>query len=466
MSLINGEHPQTSVNPNISMAFPKDFVWGAATAAYQIEGATNEDGRGLTIWDQFAATPGKTFLGQTGEVATDHYHRVAEDVTLMKQLGLGAYRFSVAWSRILPQGTGTINQAGLDFYDHLVDELLAKNIMPMLTLYHWDLPLALHERGGWLNRDTALAFADYAEIVARRLGDRVNYWQTHNEPWCIAYLGYGIGIHAPGEKNVAHLGSVGHHLLVAHGLAVPRLRAFSQPGTQVGITLNFTPAYGADQHPETLKQVEKAQRSNRWFSDPIFRGAYPEGLFADLDCDEPAIAAEDFALINAPLDFLGVNYYTRTLFQWQPEGSTPVETAGQSNVIRSVPGSQYTAMGWEICPLVLTDLLLWLQQEYSVPALYITENGAAFDDKWDGESEYVVDSERLLYLREHIRAAGEAIKQGVPLRGYFAWSLLDNYEWMDGYSKRFGLIYVDYASQRRIIKNSGRWYASLIKAQR
>jgi beta-glucosidase len=455
LSISQDANVLTSSQGIISTVFPKDFIWGAATAAYQVEGAAHEDGRGLSIWDQFSATPGKTYQGETGDVATDHYHRMPADVALMKELNLQAYRFSVSWSRILPQGSGAVNPAGLDFYERLVDELLAQDITPMLTLYHWDLPLALHERGGWENRDTAYAFADYAEIMARRLGDRVKHWQTLNEPWCVAYLGYGLGIHAPGKQDFSVVGAVGHHLLLAHGLGVARLRQHCQPDIKVGITLNFTPGHGLDQHPSTLAAIEKDTRGNGWFGDPIFRGQYPAGLFADLNSQEPTIAPDDFAIIGAPLDFLGVNYYTRSVYQYDP-------AAGKSQTVARVPGSKYTAMGWEIYPQGMTELLVWLQQRYAPPAILVTENGAAFDDIWDGANDEVNDSERLSYIHDHIQAVGEAIKQGVPMQGYFAWSLMDNYEWMDGYSKRFGIIYVDYPTQRRIIKDSGRWYANLI----
>lgn len=457
MSIIDHTDPQALEDTNLPVSFPQGFIWGAATASYQVEGATSEDGRGPSIWDQFAATPGKTYQGHTGEIAVDHYHRYLDDIALMKTLGLGAYRFSISWSRILPQGTGAINQAGLDFYERLVDGLLAQGINPMATLYHWDLPLALHKKGGWLNRDTAYAFADYAEIVARRLGDRVQWWKTHNEPWCVAYMGYGTGVHAPGIKDMSLVPTVGHHLLVSHGLALPRLRAHTSPDAQLGITINFTPAYAADEHPATLEAVEKATRDNRWFTDPLFKGAYPENFFTDHGTEPPPIEDGDLALISTPIDFMGVNYYTRTLFQATGEG-------GQSQPIDPVPGALYTDLHWEVYPPGLRNLLVWLHKEYAPKALFVTENGSAFVDDWDG-SDRIHDPLRLAYLYDHIQAVGEAIEQGVPVRGYFAWSLVDNYEWMDGYSKRFGLIYVDYPTQRRIIKDSGLWYANFIRHQ-
>lgn len=458
MSILDHTNTQAEATIDGIKAFPRDFLWGTATASYQVEGAAHEDGRGPSIWDQFAAIPGNVEQGDTGEVANDHYHRYREDVALIKSLGLGAYRFSISWSRVLPQGVGTLNQAGLDFYDRLVDALLEQGIRPMATLYHWDLPLALHEKGGWVNRDTAYAFADYAELMARRLGDRVSLWQTHNEPWCVAFLGYGIGVHAPGIKDMLLVSTVGHHLLVAHGLALPRLRAALPADAQVGITLNLTPAYAADDYPATLAAVERAGRENRWFADPLFRGAYPAGLFDNFGGALPPVQDGDMELISAPIDFLGVNNYTRVLFQANADGS-------QSQPVETVPGSLYTAMHWEVYPQGLSDLLLWLHEEYAPDALIVTESGAAFVDEWDGSSELVRDPLRLNYMRDYIRAVGKAIEQGAPVKGYFAWSLMDNFEWAYGYSKRFGIVYIDYPTQRRILKESAHWYARFIHQQ-
>lgn len=459
MSILDHTNPQAEVERQEKQLFPADFLWGTATAAYQIEGAAREDGRGPSIWDQFAATPGNIDQGDTGEIASDHYHRYLEDITLLQTLGLGAYRFSISWSRVLPHGTGAINQAGLDFYDRLVDALLARGITPMATLYHWDLPLALHEKGGWVVRETASAFADYAELMARRLGDRVSLWQTHNEPWCVAWLGYGLGIHAPGIVDPSLVATVGHHLLVAHGLALPRLRANLPAGAQVGITLNLTPAYAADNWPATHAAVARAERENRWFADPLFRGVYPEGLYADLGSAPPPVRAGDMELISAPIDFLGVNNYTRVLFQASADGS-------QSLPVRHLPGTHYTAMDWEVYPAGLRDLLLWLHTEYAPAALIVTESGAAFEDTWDGSSDLVSDPLRVAYTRDYINAVGHAIVQGVPVKGYFAWSLMDNFEWSYGYNKRFGLVYIDYPTQRRIPKESARWYSNFIRRQR
>ena len=463
------QQPELLTDANMAPVFPADFLWGTATSAYQIEGATREDGRGLSIWDQFAATPGATHQGDTGDAAADHYHRMPEDVALMHELGVSAYRFSVSWPRVLPEGSGKVNTQGLDFYDLLVDTLLARGIAPAITLYHWDLPLALHERGGWLNRDTAYLFADYAEIIARRLGDRVNWWLTHNEPWCAAFLGYGIGIHAPGIRDMNAACVAGHYLLLSHGLALPRLRAHTGPGAQLGITLNLGAVYPYDHRVESLQAAGRADAFvNRWFLDPIFRGSYPQSLFADLRVPPPPVKDGDLALIAAPIDFLGVNYYSRRMVRARQEGdAAPGAGPNGWEDLNELPGAVYTEMGpgWEVYPAGLTDLLVRLHRDYAPRAIVVTENGAAFDDRWDGNG-HVDDPQRLYYVREHIHALGRALNQGVPLRGYFLWSLLDNFEWAEGYSKRFGIVYVDYPSQRRIVKASGRWYAEFIAAQR
>jgi beta-glucosidase len=447
-------------------SFPADFLWGAATSAYQIEGATHEDGRADSIWDTFASIPGATFRGETAEVAADHYHRMQEDVALMAELNLSAYRFSLSWSRILPQGTGTVNARGLDFYDRLVDALLERGICPVATLYHWDLPLALHERGGWLARETACAFADYAEVVARRLGDRVPWWITLNEPWCAAYLGYGLGVHAPGIRSMQSAVVASHHLLLAHGLALPRIRMHTHPEARIGITLNLTPASAADDHVETLQGVEQTDvLHNRWFLDPLFHGRYPERLFADLAVAPPPIESTDMALISTPIDFLGINYFYRSLLRARLQAKAQHPLAPAYEHVVPVPGASYTEMAWEIYPQGLGDVLLRVHQEYAPRLIIVTENGAAFDDHWDGRNP-VWDQRRVQYLRDHIHVLEHARGQGIPVGGYFIWSLLDNYEWGDGYSKRFGIVYVDYATQRRLIKESGRWYATFIKAQR
>lgn len=468
MEILDQPQPRSLPDTNLSVSFPPDFLWGAATSSYQIEGALHEDGRGSSIWDLFSAMPGKVYQGQNGEPAADHYHRMPEDVALMAELGLNGYRFSIAWPRILPEGTGTVNERGLDFYDRLVDTLLARGITPAVTLYHWDLPVTLHERGGWLNRDTASAFADYAEIVARRLGDRVDWWITHNEPWCAAFLGYGIGVHAPGMQDFSAACVAAHHLLLSHGLALPRLRAHVRPTAQLGITLNLYPIYSGDDRPETREAVERADIfSNRWFLDPVFQGRYPDGLFALMGAAEPPIQAGDLETIAAPIDFLGVNYYSRKVVRALPADAATSEWAPTGYDEIMVPGASYTQMGrgWEIYPAGLTDLLVRLHNDYAPRALAVTENGAAFEDQWNGDGQ-VHDPQRLQYVRDHLQAVGAALAQGAPVRGYFLWSLLDNFEWGEGYSKRFGVVYIDYASQRRVVKDSGRWYAAFLAAQR
>jgi beta-glucosidase len=459
--MTTADRPDTAIrlDPQLAAVFPPSFLWGVASSAYQVEGAVHEDGRGLSIWDVFSATPGKTYQGETGAVAADHYHRMPEDVALMAQLGIGAYRFSIAWPRILPEGVGRVNEPGLDFYDRLVDTLLAHGIQPFATLYHWDLPAVLQERGGWVQRDTASAFADYAEIVARRLGDRVARWITLNEPWCAAYLGYGNGEHAPGLHDPQSAAVVGHHLLVAHALAVPRLRATSS--APVGITLDFSPAYTADDCPETATAAARLDTSrNRWFADPIFRGSYPTDLFDILGVNPPPISDGDMAAISTPVDFLGVNYYSRMLVRAseQAPGAPGVEFI-------QVPGAVYTKMGWEVFPQGLTDLLVRLHHDYAPPAMCITENGAAFDDEWNGDA-HVHDPLRQAYLVRHIEAVARAIEQGAPVASYIIWSFIDNYEWAHGYKMRFGIVYVDYPTQRRVVKASGRWYADFLASQR
>ncbi|HEV2459547.1 MAG TPA: GH1 family beta-glucosidase [Ktedonobacterales bacterium] len=448
----------------LAACFPATFLWGAATSSYQVEGATRVDGRGPSIWDRFAGAPGNTRDGDTGDSAADHYHLMEHDVDLMARLGLTAYRFSIAWPRIVPAGTGAVNARGLDFYDRLVDRLLDRGITPVATLYHWDLPQALEDHGGWLNRATSFAFAEYAEAVARRLGDRVPQWITLNEPWCSAYLGYGTGVHAPGQHRMEAAVTAGHHLLLAHGLAMPRLRALARPDARIGITLNLTPVYAADGCPQTLQAQQRAHAfHNRWFLDPVFRGAYPAELFAGLGVAPPAIEDGDLASIAAPIDFLGVNYYSRLLVRGddrqEPE-ERATSTCIDSQVVGPVPAPTYTDMGWEIYPEGLVDLLLCLKSEYAPRAIAITENGAAFDDTWDG-GDRVHDVRRVAYLREHVQALAVALLMGVPVSSYFAWSLMDNFEWAEGYSQRFGIVYVDYPSQRRIVKDSGRWYADL-----
>ncbi|MBS3933596.1 MAG: beta-glucosidase [Truepera sp.] len=426
--------------------FPADFRWGVATAAYQIEGAVSEDGRGPSIWDTFSHTPGKTYNGDTGDVACDHYHRWPEDLELMAQLGIQSYRFSVAWPRVLPQGIGRVNAKGLDFYERLVDGLLLRGIEPNATLYHWDLPQPLQDKGGWASRDTAQAFVAYADAVSRRLGDRVKFYATFNEPWCIAILSHEIGEHAPGSNDRRLALQVAHHVLLAHGLAMPVLRK-NAPKAQHGIVLNFTPSYALDDSIEAQQAARLMDGTfNRWFADPIFKGRYPEDIWELYSELVPKVQDGDMAQIAAPIDFLGVNYYTRVTFGGDP-----------GNIER-------TAMGWEVFPQGLRDLLLRLQRDYSSPVMYVTENGAAYEDTlMDGA---VHDPERISYYERHLAAVQEAIGAGANVKGYYAWSLMDNFEWAKGYSKRFGLIYVDYPTQRRILKSSAKWYAELIAKHR
>lgn len=470
MTIINNSSSpgklQIDAQPALAVAsFPPDFLWGASTSAYQIEGAVDEDGRAPSTWDHFAATPGKTYRGETGRIATDHYHRMEEDVALMGKLNLGAYRFSVAWPRILPEGTGAINQHGLDFYDRLVDELLARGIQPLVTLYHWDLPMALYAKGGWLNRDTAYAFAEYAEVVTSHLGDRVNWWVTHNEPWCSSYLSYAMGMHAPGLRDKQLAVNVGHHILLSHGLAVPCMRAHLSSQAKVGIAIDFYPVYANDSRPETLLAAKRADTfRNLWFLEPVLRGRYPDGLFTNLEVAAPPIEEGDLAIISTPIDFLGVNYYTRMVVQdCEHEGHEAHDNRYEA--IENVPGSSYTETGWEIFPDGLVNILTRISREYAPPALIVTESGAAFTDQCDGDGS-VHDTQRIEYLRTHIQIISEAIRQGAPIKGYFVWSLLDNFEWAEGYRKRFGLVYVDYPTQSRIIKDSGFWYANFIQQQR
>lgn len=441
--------------------FPADFRWGAATASYQIEGAVHEDGRGESIWDRFCATPGKVLNNENGDVACDHYHRYREDIQLMQELGLKAYRFSIAWPRILPMGKGQVNAAGLDFYDRLVDAVLAAGIEPFVTLYHWDLPQALQDEvGGWASRETAYAFAEYADVVSRRLGDRVHQWITLNEPYCSAFLGHESGEHAPGLRDSRVAWQASHHLLLAHGLAVPLLRKNGDAQTRVGITLNFSPMEPAtDSQEDRLLAQAGDGKLNRWFLDPIFRGSYPEDMLNVLPMlgdFVPKMEAGDAAIIGRPVDFLGVNYYYRMVIRQSPGGKFGTyETVNPE-------GSEYTEMGWEVYPKGLYDLLTRFHKEYQIPAFYVTENGAAFPDTLS-EDGHVHDPRRVHYLREHFNQAHIAMSEGAPLKGYFVWSLMDNFEWALGYSKRFGIVYVDYPTQKRIVKDSGQWYSDAIK---
>ncbi|MDP4500920.1 GH1 family beta-glucosidase [Nonomuraea turcica] len=437
--------------------FDPGFLWGAATSSYQIEGASAEDGREPSIWDVFAAQPGNVRDGDTGDVACDHYHRYRDDVALMAELGLRAYRFSVAWPRVQPRGSGPVNQRGLDFYRRLVDELLSRGIEPWPTLYHWDLPQPLEDAGGWPVRDTALRFADYAAAVHDALADRVTHWTTLNEPWCSAFLGYATGEHAPGRREPAAAIRAVHHLLLGHGMA-----ASAMSGSRVGITLNPTQMRPATSSAEDLDAARRIDGvANRIFLDPLFRAAYPPDVVQDLTkiTDFEHVRDDDLKVIAAPLDFLGVNYYTPAIVSGDGPTSPPGKPSPYvgAETVRFVDGGRpRTTLGWEIDASGLSDLLVRLARDYPVTALYVTENGAAYDDE-------VHDADRIAYLDGHLRACHDAVAQGAPLRGYFAWSLLDNFEWAHGYAQRFGLVHVDFATQRRTPKDSARWYAEVIK---
>jgi beta-glucosidase len=436
--------------------FPKDFLWGTATSAYQIEGAWNEDGKGPSIWDVFSHQKGRVVNGETGDVAADHYHRWREDVGIMADMGLKAYRFSIAWTRVLPQGVGAVNGAGLDFYDRLVDALLERGIEPFPTLFHYDLPLALHERGGWPNRETARAFGEYAAAVAQRLGDRVTYWITHNEPAVTAGSGYLTGEHAPGQVNPFAALRATHTLLLSHGYAAEAIRAHSRRAPQIGIALDLHPM-----HPASPRKCDQraARRldglGNRLFLDPLLRGHYPADMRWLLRVLFLKIEPGDMARIAAPLDFLGINYYTRVVVRCalNPLMLFTAQVEPQ--------GGERSEM-WEIYPAGLYELITHVWEEYRPKQIIVTENGIPVSDA-PGDDGRVRDEARIRYLRAHIAQTHRAVEQGIPVTGYFVWSLLDNFEWTLGYQKRFGLVYVDYATLKRTVKDSGRWYAQVIR---
>ena len=427
--------------------FPEGFIFGTATSSYQIEGAVQEDGRGPSIWDTFCREPGRIRDGSNGDVACDHYHLWERDLDLLAELGVDAYRFSLAWPRIQPVGSGAVNEKGLDFYERLTDGLLERGIQPYATLYHWDLPQALQDVGGWANRETAYRFNDYARIVTERLGDRLASIATLNEPWCSSFLSYDIGEHAPGLKNRKLALAAAHHLMLGHGLAMQTMRELNKKAA-LGIVLNLSPAYAASLAKEDQDARQFADGySNRWFLDPIFKGGYPADMWDAFGADIPEVRDGDLKIISAKNDFLGVNYYTRSF----------VSADGQAKP----EGAEYTHMGWEVYPAGLTELLLRLQNEYHTPPIYITENGAAYPDE-RGTGSTVHDPQRVAYYQSHLAAVADAARQGADVRGYFAWSMLDNFEWAWGYERRFGLFYVDYATQERVWKDSGRWYQALI----
>jgi beta-glucosidase len=446
--------PAAAVEQTLIASLPPSFRWGAATAAYQIEGAATEDGRGSSIWDTYCRVPGAIDGADTGDIACDHYHRMPADVALMRTLGLDAYRFSISWPRVQPGGRGAVNPAGIAFYDRLVDELLAAGIDPWITLYHWDLPQELEDAGGWPARDTAYRFADYAMLVFDRLRDRVDRWSTLNEPLCSAMLGYYHGNQAPGRRDFAAAIHAVHHLLLGHGLATQRMRAAATTPVQLGITLNPSVVEPASSRPEDVEATRRADGLGlRLYLDPLMYGRYPGDVIDDLQSQGVRIPLQegDLAVISTPFDWLGVNYYFKHLV---------------SSVDEHVPyGAPVTAMGWEIVPSGMTELLLRLTRDYPGRPIVVTESGAAFEDSPD-ETGYVQDDARTAYLSSHIAAVARARQQGADVRGYFAWSLMDNFEWSFGYAKRFGLIRVDYATQERILKGSAYWYRDLIRSVR
>jgi beta-glucosidase len=438
--------------------FPRDFLWGTATSAYQVEGSPLADGAGPSIWQRFTHTPHLVLDGATGDVACDHYRRYVEDVALMRSLGTNAYRFSVSWSRVMPQGRGTVNAAGLDFYERLVDALLASGIEPMVTLYHWDLPAALDDRGGWLNPDIAKWFADYASVMFRKLDGRVKLWATLNEPWVITDGGYLYGVLAPGHRSRFEAPIASHHLLRSHAEAVKAYRAEGRH--RIGIVVNLEPKYSASDDPADRAAARRADAyMNRQYLDPVFLGRYPEELAEIFGEAWPRWPAEEVAQLRQPIDFLGVNYYTRGVTRFDPDAW----------LLQAAPVRQdratYTETGWEVFAPALRDTLVWVKERYGNPPTYVTENGAAFFDPPTLDGDRLADPLRVDYLRTHIRAVHAARARGVDVRGYFVWSLLDNFEWSLGYSKRFGIVHVDFATQKRTPKDSARFYAEVIASR-
>ncbi len=433
-------------------AFPADFVWGVATSSFQIEGAAAEDGKGPSIWDRFCRMPGAIADASDGDVACDHYHRWAQDLDLIASLGVDAYRFSMSWPRVRPTGAGAFNAKGLDFYEKIIDGLLARGVQPHLTLNHWDLPAELQARGGWAARDTVHRFVEYAQAVATRFGDRLATITTHNEPWVMATLGHESGIFAPGIKDRAVAMQVSHHLLLSHGLALQALRARGCRA-RLGIVLNLSPIGPATDKPEDAAAARLEDgKLVRWYMDTLFNGSYPADVLEHLGADAPKVQEDDLARIATPMDFLGLNYYTRGV----------VSASGAWDVASS--GHALTDMGWEIYPDGLTELLLRLKRDWKVPPLFVKENGAAFKDTLqDGQ---VHDADRTDYIARHIAAVAQALRQGVPMEGYMVWSLLDNFEWASGYVKRFGIVHVDYATQQRTLKDSALWYREFLRQQR
>ncbi len=451
--------------PSRRLTFPDGFLWGAATSAYQVEGAWNEDGKGESIWDRFSHAPGNILDGSTGDVTCDHYHRWRKDIALMKELGLKAYRFSVSWPRILPAGRGKVNQRGLDFYSSLVDGLLEAGIEPFVTLYHWDLPQSLQDEGGWSERSTAEAFVEYTDIVSRKLGDRVKHWITHNEPWSTVIMGHKLGMHAPGQKDFSAALKVSHHLLLSHGWAVPVLRRNS-PDAEVGITLVLFPIVPGSSNSVTLPIFRRCDGYfNRWFLDPLYGRRYPADMVAEyinagylLGEGLSFVKPGDLEAIAVQTDFLGVNYYTPVITRSKITSENDNELL---TLLYNGPGYEYTDIGMMVYPDGLRQLLNRLCFDYHPQKMYITENGASYSDGPDGKG-LVRDRRRVSYLHNHLVAAYKALECGVPLAGYFVWSLMDNFEWSFGYGQRFGIIWIDYENQRRVLKDSALWYRQVI----
>ena len=439
------------------LRFPDGFLWGASTSAYQIEGAHNQDGKGESIWDRFTRWDAHVLNGDTGDLACDHYHRMPQDVALFKKLGLSCYSFTIAWTRILPEGRGQVNAKGLDFYDRLVDNLLAAGIRPKATLYHWDFPQLLQELGGWPNRDSADWFADYAQIVFEKLADRVKFWATHNEPWVAAFLGYGAGLHAPGICDYSQAYQTAHHLLLAHGKAVQVYRQGGYDG-EIGLILNLNglvPASDSDEDRVATQRVH--DETHALFLDPVFNGEYPQALFDYIGPHQPDVQGGDLQIIQQPIDFLGLNYYNTDLVAFDVHAGL-----NKARIIPySAPGWGRTEMNWGIHPAGIKGEVLHIKKHYGNPDLYITENGCAMPDEPD-ENEFVVDWDRIRYIKAHLQALHEAIQAGVNLKGYFAWSIFDNFEWERGYGPRFGLVRVNYETLARTPKQSAYWYRDVI----
>lgn len=441
---------------NNKISFPSKFLWGAATASYQIEGGWNEDGKGPSIWDTFTHQPGKIFENQTGDIACNHYHLCADDISLMKQIGLTAYRFSVSWSRVLPEGIGSVNQKGLDFYDFIVDELLKNNIEPFLTLYHWDLPQALQDKGGWANRDIMQWFGEYTYVLVQKLSDRVRHWATLNEPMVVVGAGHLFGEHAPGIQDITATLATAHHLLIAHGNAVEVIRENAKVKPEVGIVLSLSTVHPASSKEEDIKAAQRTDSFlNKTMLEPLFKAAYPEDLMAQLGALFPAIEPDDMKVISTPLDFLGINYYSRNVVANDPE--VPVL---EFKEIKPV-GNPYSQM-WEVYPEGLFEVIERVWKDYHPAKIFITENGICVADAPDFDGR-VRDPRRIQYIQDHLIQVNKAIAKKLPVEGYFVWSLMDNFEWAYGYNYRFGIIHTDFSTQKRTIKDSGYWYQKIIK---